>query len=149
MVDYAEKPMIQFYFLSIVLNALSGYVLTREPTDGGYGADESGLDTGFHVSLQNETSRLILGVLTIVVGLLKILSSVSGDLPVVGDLIPALAGFLAGFALVFEYYRSRTTLEPEHTDKIERLLIHNKKWIGYLALAVAGLHFLFPSVLFL
>jgi hypothetical protein len=136
--------MIQFYFLSIALNALSGYVLSREPND-----EETGPDTGFHVSLQNETSRLILGVLTIVVGLLKILSSAPGDLPVIGDLIPALAGFLAGFALVFEYYRSRSTLEPEHTDKIERLLIHNKKWIGFIALAAAGLHFLFPSVLFL
>jgi hypothetical protein len=137
--------MIQFYFLSIVLNALSGYVLIREPQD-----EELGLDTaGFHWSLQNETTRLILGVLTIVVGLLKILSSVSGDLPVIGDLIPALAGFLAGFALVFAYYRSRSTLEPEHTDKIERLLIHNKKWVGFFALAAAGLHFLFPSVLFL
>jgi hypothetical protein len=141
--------MIQFYFLSIVLNALSGYILTREPKDGGAGVDETGPETGFHVSLKNETGRLILGVLTIVVGLLKILSSVAGDLPVIGDLIPALAGFLAGFALVFEYYRSRSTLEPEHTDKIEHLLIHNKKWIGFLAIASAGLHFLFPSVLFL
>jgi hypothetical protein len=139
--------MIQFYFLSIVLNALSGYVLTREPGDGGDDVADAGLNTGFPMSLQNETGRLILGVLTIVMGLLKILSS--ADLPVVGDLIPALAGFLAGFALVFEYYRSRSTLEPEHTDKIEQLLIHNKKWIGFLALAVAALHFLFPSVLFL
>ncbi|GHV78560.1 hypothetical protein AGMMS49944_03510 [Spirochaetia bacterium] len=137
--------MIQFYFLSIVLNALSGYVLTREPKD-----EEPDLDTvGFHWSLQNETTRLILGVLTIVVGLLKILSSVQGDLPVIGDLIPALAGFLAGFALVFSYYRSRSTLESEHTDKIEHLLMHNKKWVGFFALAAAGLHFLFPSVLFL
>ncbi|GHV74206.1 hypothetical protein AGMMS49940_15080 [Spirochaetia bacterium] len=136
--------MIQFYFLSIVLNALSGYVLTREPND-----EETGLDTGFHWSLQNETTRLILGVLTIVVGLLKILSSIPGDLPVIGDLIPALAGFLAGFALVFAYYRSRSTLESEHTDKIEHLLMHNKKWVGFFALAAAGLHFLFPSVLFL
>jgi hypothetical protein len=134
--------MIQFYFLSIVLNALSGYVLIRDPKD-----EDSGLDTGFRWSLQNETTRLILGVLTIVLGLLKILSS--EDMPVIGDLIPALSGFLAGFALVFEYYRSRSTLEPEHTDKIERLLIHNKKWIGFFALAAAGLHFLFPSVLFL
>ncbi|GHT82880.1 hypothetical protein FACS1894137_02670 [Spirochaetia bacterium] len=138
--------MIQFYFLSIVLNALSGYVLIKEPGDAEIGGDaETGLE--FHLSLQNETTRLILGLLTIVVGLLKILSS--QDMAVIGDLIPALAGFLAGFILVFEYYRSRSTLEPEHTDRIERLLIHNKKWIGYLALAVAALHFLFPSVLLL
>jgi TctA family transporter len=138
--------MIQFYFLSIVLNALSGYVLSRDTGDVSIGDDA---DTGFRLSLQNETSRLILGVLTIVMGLLKILSSFQGDLPIIGDFIPAVAGFFAGFSLVFEYYRSRSTLEPEHTDKIEHLLIHNKKWIGYFALAAAALHFLFPSVLFL
>jgi hypothetical protein len=136
--------MIQFYFLSILLNGLSGYVLITEPGD-----DDTGLDTGFRLSFKNETCCLILGILTIVIGFLKILSAVQGDVAVIGDLVPALTGFLAGFVLVFEYYRSRSTLEPEHTEKIEQLLIHNKKWIGFLALAVAGLHFLFPSVLFL
>ncbi|WP_010258433.1 hypothetical protein [Treponema primitia] len=136
--------MIQFYFLSILLNGLAGYTLVV-----GTGEEDTSLDTGFRLSLQNESCRLILGVLTIVMGFLKILSSVQGDVQVIGDLIPALAGFLAGFVLVFEYYRSRSTLEPEHTEKIEQLLIHNKKWIGFIALAAAALHFLFPTVLFL
>jgi hypothetical protein len=136
--------MIQFYFLSIFLNGLCGYVLIANPGD-----EEPGLDTGFRFSLKSELCRLILGILTIVIGFLKILSAVQGDVPVIGDLVPALAGFLAGFVLVFEYYRGRSTLEPEHTEKIDTLLIHNKKWIGFLALAAAVLHFLFPSVLFL
>jgi hypothetical protein len=136
--------MIQFYFLSIFLNGLSGYALV-----GDAGDDAVLPDTGFRLSIYNETCRFILGAATIVVGLLKILSSVKGDVPVVGDLIPALAGFLAGFVLVFEYYRSRSTLEPEHTEKIEQVLIHNKKWVGCFALAAAALHFFLPTVLFL
>ncbi|MDR3124021.1 MAG: hypothetical protein LBU16_09625 [Treponema sp.] len=136
--------MIQFYFLSILLNGLSGYALA------GYADDDAmALDTGFRFSLHNETCRFILGTATILVGLLKILSSLRGDVPVIGDIIPALAGLLAGFILVFEYYRSRSTLEPEHTEKIEQLLIHNKKWVGYFALTAALLHFLLPSALFL
>ena len=136
--------MIQFYFLSILLNGLSGYALVRD-ADG----DAVVLDTGFRFSFTNETCRLTLGAATMLMGLLKVLSSIQGDLPVIGDLVPALAGFLAGFILVFEYYRNRSTLEPEHTEKIEQLLIHNKKWAGYFALAAAVLHFLLPSVLFL
>jgi hypothetical protein len=136
--------MIQFYFLSILLNGLSGYALTRDTGD-----DDIVLDTGFRFSFYNETCRLILGAATILMGLLKILSSVRGDVPVIGDLVPALAGLLAGFILVFEYYRGHSTLEPEHTEKIEQLLIHNKKWAGYFALAAAVLHFLLPTVLFL
>jgi hypothetical protein len=136
--------MIQFYFLSILLNALSGYALIKSSDD-----DAAGLETGFRLSLQNETCRLVLGAATILTGLLKILSSLRGDVPVVGDIVPALAGFLAGFVLVFEYYRGRSSLEPEHTEKIEQVLIHNKKWIGYFAIAAAVLHFFLPSVLFL
>jgi hypothetical protein len=136
--------MIQFYFLSILFNGLSGYALSRNSDD-----DVADPETGFRLSLQNETCRLILGVTTILIGLLKILSSLRGDVPVIGDIVPALAGFLAGFVLVFEYYRGRSTLEPEHTEKIEQVLIHNKKWIGYFAMAAAVLHFILPSVLFL
>jgi hypothetical protein len=136
--------MIQFYFLSILLNALSGYALIKNSDD-----DAAGLETGFRLSFQNEICRLILGGAAILTGLLKILSSLRGDVPVVGDIAPALAGLLAGFVLVFEYYRGRSTLEPEHTEKIEQVLLHNKKWIGYFALTTAILHFFLPTVLFL
>jgi hypothetical protein len=136
--------MIQFYFLSILLNGLSGYALVKN-----IGDEPVGMDTGFRVSIYNETCRFILGAATIITGLLKLLSSMQGDVPVLGDIVPALAGFLAGFVLVFEYYRNRATLEPEHTEKIEQVLIHNKKWIGFVALAAAALHFLLPTVLFL
>jgi hypothetical protein len=138
--------MIQFYFLSILLNGLSGYALIGDSEEDD---DAVSPEMGFRLSLQNEICRLILGAATIITGLLKILSSLKGDVPVVGDLVPALAGFLAGFVLVFEYYRGRSTLEPEHTEKIEQVLMHNKKWVGYFALAAAVLHFILPSVLFL
>jgi hypothetical protein len=136
--------MIQFYFLSIILNALTGYTLITDT-----GEEDAVIESGFRWSLHNETCRLILGILTILMGLLKILSAIQGDVAVIGDLIPALAGFLSGFVLAFEYYRNRSTLEPEHTEKIEYLLIRNKKWIGFIALIAAALHFLFPSVLLL
>jgi hypothetical protein len=142
--DHAENGMIQFYFLSILFNALAGYALAKNTGD-----DAVNLDTGFRFSLNNETCRFILGAATILTGLLKILSSVQGDVPVIGDIVPALAGFLAGFVLVFEYYRSHSTIEPEHTEKIEQVLIHNKKWVGFFALTAAVLHFFLPSVLFL
>jgi hypothetical protein len=136
--------MIQFYFLSIIFNAAAGYCLITGGEDG-----DAATETSLLSSIRNETFRLILGILTSVTGLLKLLSSVQGDIPVVGDLLPALVGFITGFILLFEYYRRRTALASEVSEKLEGLLIKNKKWIGFLALAVAGLHFLFPTVLFL
>jgi len=135
--------MLQFYFLSIALNALAGYILI---TGNEFGV----LEFKSSFSLKDETLRLVIGILSVVTGILKILSPVEGDIPVVGDLIPALAGLLAGFVLIFEYYRNRSSLETtEHTERIDRILISNKRIIGVLAIIAAALHFLFPKVLLL
>jgi uncharacterized membrane-anchored protein len=136
--------MIQFYFLSILFNALTGYLLTVKVDE------EEVLEESFPgVSLKSETLRLVLGILTMLTGLLKILSSVQGDVPVVGDLVPALAGLGSGFVLVIEYYRSRSGTESGGPVKIEGFLVKRRKLIGFIALVSAVLHFLFPQVLLL
>ena len=135
--------MLQFYFLSIALNALAGYILLTGDRN-----DALEFKSGF--SLKDETFRLVVGILSVIVGLLKILSVVEGDVPVVGDLFPALSGFLCGFILIFEYYRSRTSLDiSKHSEKVDRLLVSNKRIIGIIALITAVLHFLFPTVMLL
>ncbi|MDR2742943.1 MAG: hypothetical protein LBB98_12435 [Treponema sp.] len=136
--------MIQFYFLSILFNALTGYILGIEQKE-----DEDSLEKGIKFSSRNGTFRLVLGVLTMVTGLLKILSASRGDIPVIGDIVPAIVGLVGGFVLIFEYYNSRSALNTEKSEKLARFLDHNKRWIGFIAIASAALHFLFPSVLFL
>ena len=139
--------MIQFYFLSIVLNALAGYIL--------FSGDETGAlkfrgDFSDGFTLKGETFRFVVGILSVIVGLLKLLSPVEGDVPVAGDLVPAITGFLSGFALIFEYYRGRASLDSsEHSEKIDKLLVSNKKIIGMASIAAAVLHFVFPRVLLL
>jgi hypothetical protein len=134
------KTMMQFYFLSIFFNALTGYVLVM-----GNRQEEAGL--GF--SINNETFRLVLGILTMATGLLKLLSAVQGDIPVVGDLLPALVGLAAGSILIFGFYRERSSVKSEAIEKIEGFLTKNEKIIGFAALGAAVLHFMFPSVLLL
>ena len=135
--------MLQFYFLSIVLNALAGFLLISDNSDG-----IPDFKVGF--SFKDETFRLVVGILAVILGLLKLLSPVEGDIPIIGDLIPALTGFISGFILIFEYYRTRTTIDPtEQTEKIDRLLVSNKKIIGIISLVSAALHFIFPRVLLL
>jgi hypothetical protein len=136
--------MVQFYFLSILLNGLSGYIL-------GFGADEpdASIETSIKPSLNNDTFRLILGILTAVTGLLKLLSPTEGDIPVIGDLIPAVLGLGAGFILIFGYYRERSTVESESVNRVAEVLARHKKWMGFIFLISAALHFLFPKALFL
>jgi uncharacterized membrane-anchored protein len=138
--------MIQFYFLAIVLNVLAGCVLLGESPK-----EALEFKAAFKwFDLSNETVRLVLGILLAVTGLFKILSPVAGDVPVIGDLVIALSSFLSGFILIFEYYRSRSTVDnSEHAEKINLILVGNKKIVGVAALVAAALHFLFPGVLLL
>ncbi|MHB9292541.1 hypothetical protein Holit_01642 [Hollandina sp. SP2] len=137
--------MIQFYFLSIFCNAVAGYTLIcrKEPDAPTQGNTING-------TLDHDTLRLILGIVSIITGLFKLLSAVQGDVPVIGDLIPALSGFISGSMLVLAYYRTRTSLpqtgSPGITD-LERILVTHKRQIGFLALGTAALHFLFPQAL--
>jgi hypothetical protein len=144
--------MMQFYFLSILLNGIVGYLLVSENSledqidDGEIGGNAGPSSIpGF---FKNETFRLILGVLAMVTGLLKLLSATNGDLPVLGDIIPALVGFASGFTLILEFYHGRTTVE-EGGASFTLFLINHRRWVGFAAIAAAALHFLFPGVLLL
>jgi len=135
--------MIQFYFLSVLLNGLAGYIL--------FTGDEGAVlefKSGF--SLKDETFKFVLGILLAITGLLKFLSPIEGDIPIIGDFFPGLVSLLAGFVLIFEYYRNRSSLDStEHTERIDRILVKNKKIIGMAAIIAAILHFIFPKVLLL
>ena len=135
--------MLQFYFLSILCNAAAGFVLFSNDMD------PVSDDPGFKVSLHNDAFRLVLGIVCCLTAVLKILSVVPGDVVVIGDIIPALAGILAGFILIFRYYRHHSDIESEKSEKLETFFESNRKWIGILAMASAALHFLFPSVMLL
>ncbi|MDR0389154.1 MAG: hypothetical protein LBH73_03720 [Spirochaetaceae bacterium] len=123
---------------------MSGFILFT-----GHAEAETSSETGFKFSLDNQNFRLALGIVSALTGVLKILSVVSGDIPVIGDLIPALTGFFAGFALIFKYYRQKSSLASERSEKIEALITVNQRWVGIAAMAAAALHFLFPTVLLL
>jgi hypothetical protein len=132
--------MLPFYFLTILFNAVSGYVLAfrKEEVRG-----------DFSFSFDNDVFRLVLGAASIFTGLLKVLSPVTGNVPVVGDLVPALANLAGGFILAFDYYRSRTTVHSEAAEKLWFLIEKNRKIAGFVSIGAAALHFVFYSVLFL
>ncbi len=135
--------MLQFYFLSILCNFFAGFVLFKNEE---YPVSD---DPGFKLSLRNDFFRLCLGIAACLTAILKILSVVPGDIRVIGDIIPALAGLLAGFILVFSYYRRHSDVESEKSEKLESFFEHNRKWIGIVAMSAAVLHFLFPTVMLL
>jgi hypothetical protein len=139
--------MIQLYFLSILCNSVTGYILIL-----GDGEEPESIETSMKWSLRNATFRLVLGILSAVIGILKLLSPSMDSIPILGDLIPALAGIVSGFILIFGYYREHSSAAFEGEGKLDRLgdaFLKYKKGVGFIMLASAVLHFLFPQALLL
>lgn len=137
--------MLQFYFLSILLNAITGAILLF--TDG----DDLDVSLSEKIPsiMRDETFRLVIGILTGVTGFFKLLTAIRGDVPVIGDILPSLAGLAGGFTLLYEFYRSRSDVEGTALPPVIKSIVTSRRYVGFACLGAACLHFLFPNVLFL
>lgn len=162
--------MVQFYLLSVVFNIISALILIygKNLAAGSVKSnknlsedilsdlDEKGEDdltdcendkeSSFIPGLDNVTLRLVLGILTVFVALIKLLSAYKG-IPVLGDFLPALVGFFAGSSMLIEYYLMNC-MEPDSiSESIKSIFIDARKYIGIAAFIISVLHFIMPSVI--
>lgn len=139
--------MIQLYLLSIVFNGFTGFLLMMGDSD----ETASTIEGSIRFSPFSGGFRLILGILTALTGLLKLLSPVEKQTPILGDMLPALAGVVAGFILIFGFYRehSARVSGDGRLDRIGDTFLQYKKIVGITLLVLSGLHFLFPTAFFL
>ncbi|MBP5442582.1 MAG: hypothetical protein J6Y60_05020 [Treponema sp.] len=161
--------MEQFYCLSVVMNVMAALILmygidfTRENAGNLPETVEkksSRKSTRTTVKEKKELSidsnllnkksfRLIVGIAVVVVGLMKVLSVYEG-IPIIGDLLPAVAGLAGGASILLEYYVTSTSSDDfELADNVKAVFIDSRKYIGVLCLVAAVLHFVFPGALLL
>lgn len=133
--------MVQIYFLSILLNLLGGFGLASETMVERI--------SGFRVFTEFFEGRtllkIVVGILSFVVGILKLLSSM--DVTVAGDLLPALCNIAVGIALTLDYYKDRS--EAGASEKLNDFFARNSSFIGVAAVIFGVLHFFIPRVLLL
>ena len=94
----------------------------------------------------NRIFRLVVGVLSIFVAIIKLLSPM--DVPFIGDILPALAGMLGGFAFLVEYYEISSE-GSSLNETVESIFIDSRRFLGLICLAVGVIHFLIPRVILL
>lgn len=165
--------MLQFYFLSVLLNVVAGFVLiyassnVKKPSvvGGGYSFDDDlsdsldsaaapygdseggvGSDKPFSAFLNDKIFRLVLGIVCVFIGLIKLVYTVQNDVAFVGDFVPALAGLSGGSCLLVGYFLSAGISVP---DFFESFFVSGKKFVGIFCIVAGVLHFIFPRVLFL
>ena len=136
--------MEQFYFLSIVMNLLAGsaIIITNAPDKG------TAFD-GIRHFFSDMTVRLVVGILAATIGLLKLIIVMRGDIPVIGDIIPAFAGIASGTKLFLEFYQKNASVTTDTLDKFNSFFEKYGKTLGFAAVAAAILHFLIPQVVLL
>ena len=171
--------MLQFYFLSILLNLVAGLVFIYAMTDDGLEAAEelsdtpdadadlnpdgeadalsektkpvrtAGIKSAAVSFLGDKTLQLVVGILSFLTGLMKLLSPIQYDIAIIGDLVPALAGIAAGAVLLLDWYQERSDSELPLPDAILTMYTSGRKYLGIFCVIAAVLHFIFPRVLFL
>ena len=161
--------MVQFYFLSVFFNTVGGLSLSLSTA-----SLRSQAVKGLRDFLRDPSVSLVLGILCSVTGAFKLLVVIRGDIPVVGDFLPVVAGLAVGGTLLLERFRDPASphrIEKKNlrkregqgegeglssgaetsseTSRVEKFFLDHKATVG-LAGIIAGLvHFLFPMVLFL
>jgi hypothetical protein len=144
--------MLQFYLLSVLLNVLVGLVLLFSFDSDGInngGFESDGITRIDDPSLfENRTFRFVLGLASIIVGVLK-LFVVTNHIRVFGDFLPALTGILGGITVLLNYFVASSTVEIHVTGAPELIFVRGARFIGVACLAAAVLHFIFPRVILL
>ena len=136
--------MVQIYFLSILLNLLGGFGLASETMVERI----SGLRIFSDFFEGRSTLKIVVGILSFIVGILKLLSSM--DVTVAGDLLPALCNIAVGITLTLDYYKDRTDRsEPGSSEKLNDFFARNGSFIGVVAVVFGVIHFFIPRVLLL
>ncbi len=137
--------MYQFYFLSILCNFLIAFALVPEIL----GRWAPAITECVGRFMEKNGFPVGLGIAGMVVGVFKLLSVTPGDLVLLGDFFPALAGIAGGGTLVFEGRGGVSGRGSPASGILENLLVKRRDLWGIAALLSASLHFFFPSVLFL
>lgn len=137
--------MLQFYFLSIFANMLAGLTLTSD-----YLAEKFKVFLPFKELFSKKNVKTTIGIAAFVVGFLKLLiRSNPADVPVVGDLLPALAGLAMGAGLILGIIKERAKVSAETVDNLEKTVMTYRVPLGIAGLVISALHFLLPGALFL
>lgn len=136
--------MYQLFFLSVATNLVAGYLLSHLFLREKIGALVV-FDPEF---LTSRTVYTVVGTLAVVVGALRIVFVTPGDVVVVGDLLPALSGLVAGVTLILIAYLERVDAPFAFALRLGGILGERRNTVGIVAIVIGVLHFFVPRLLF-
>ena len=135
---------MQIYFLVVITHILAGLVL------GSHFLEEKFESFSPCIAvLNNRRFKIILGVLMVLSSLFTLLKVVPDDVLIIGDLLPAITGFLFGAYLILGYFYESLEESRSWMKSFVDLLEDKGHIFGLISLVVGVLHFLVPTALIL
>ncbi|AAX17496.1 hypothetical protein [Borrelia turicatae] len=138
--------MLQIYFISVLLNILGGIVLAF-PILGERFKCLIIFEEFINLINNNKNVRSIFGTTFLIASIFEII--IPYDLPIIGNLFPAISLFFIGFILFLSQKIPTSLQNNKEYGKFKSLIESNKKVIGILALIIGIIHFFAPRVPFL
>ena len=133
--------MVQVYFLIIVCNILMGVILSKE-----FFKSKFEKFSPFEQILSSEIFQVTIGCIGTIVGILALFFRFTGNMIVIGDLIPALVGIISGITLFVEYIAHEEGEDSTMILFFKKIFIKNKTILGLTAITSGILHFIIPAV---
>ena len=133
--------MVQFYALSVFANIFLGILLSSGTDEG-----KETVLTRIKGLLDEKGVKFILGLFSLIVGLFKILTPTAGDVPVIGDILPAVSGMALGGILLLDFYKASSDLHTATVEKVDNIILRNKRYLGMAGILAGLLHFFMPGV---
>lgn len=142
--------MLQIYALIVAINVIMGVIVLFDRVQGdGFEGDGS--------FIHNNTFTLTLTIFAGIIAISSLMApygeKINGELPfsmlpILGDLLPALATFAGYFVFLTRYLKANHP--AVYTDNGFFALVENSEFhIAIFCLIVATIHFFFPQVAFI
>jgi hypothetical protein len=149
--------MIQFYLLSIVCNVIAGLYLflSSDEQEGKEKEDKTAVKSpqivlpGFMSVFSNKMAKFWLGSAAIIIGIFKMLSPVRSTIVILGDLLPLLSCLIVGVVFIIDFFKTSSDVNSDTINKLDIIVLKNRKYIGMFSLLTAFLHFIVPDLLIL
>jgi hypothetical protein len=135
--------MIQAYFFLVFSNLILGTMVVAEKNK-----EKSPFFSKLSELVEVEIVRVVMGIIGVVSGIFGLIA-VLNDVPVIGNLVPALTSIALGMIFVMEYYSNRSPDSQSAIPALEGILVSNKAIIGYIGLGAGLLHFFAAEALFI
>lgn len=135
---------MQIYFLVVMTHILAGLVLGSHFLEEKFESFSSCTTV-----LNNARFKIILGVVTVLSALFTLLKVTPDDVLIIGDLLPAVTGFLFGAYLILGYFYESLEESRSWMKSFVDLLEDKGHIFAVVSLVVGLLHFLVPTALIL